>query len=79
MLLIYADRKHWKRSLNFDYRKYFAFCSADRQTRSIYDVPGYKKHIYQFLNWYLFPVTRKSIFFKNLKTSFKSPPGGAGE
>ena len=22
---------------------------------------------------------RKSIFFKNLKTSIKSPPGGAGE
>ena len=32
------------------YRKYFVLCSADRKTRSIYDAPGYKKHVYTFLN-----------------------------
>ena len=36
-------------------------------------------HFMLKLHLCLFPVTRKSIFFKKFKTSFKSPPGGTGE
>ena len=55
------------------------------KTRKSVDGSGEPSHIPALIKAnrieasYLFPVTRKSIFLKNLKTSIKSPPGGAGE